>query len=1050
MAIILCMGFFIDANAQSNLNLSGITNPSDANGTYLYNGTLNGYDSWKHESLNYYIYHDDYGTDPYWNIDNNTDDNDDVLFYSSSPSTVTTPVDVPSWSPMNTATGTPSIVEQTTSAPSVTTDAASSITSSGATLNGTVNANNASTTVTFEYGLTTSYGSSVTADQSPVTGSSNTSVSKSITGLSPNTTYHFRVVGSNSEGTSNGADQSFTTDPTAPTVTTQAVSDITVTAATGNGNITDLGAPNPSAYGVCWNNTGTPTTSDHITDEGGATATGAFTSSMTGLSSNSTYYVRAYATNSAGTSYGEQVSFTTYSEVTFTYHDEEGAIHTGDGEQLYIAGDFNGWSKNSNQLANNGDSTFSVTLELSGGAKEYKYVVYDGSSKYYMEWLNDSRHSINISGNTTRDDHRNAAPVSWANLQTPSSTSTYLGDTTEYIYGSVYIEGLTDTTGKGRAIKAQVGYGTDPDPANWTQWNDMTYYTDDGSNNDEFNGELIPIAVDTFSYATRYDANWGSNNPNRSWTYGDLDANPYSEAQAGELFVSRDTITWDGSSWEKARDVYDNLLISGDFTSTDPLECYNFIIAPGKQVTTDHALTINKDLVLKADSSGQASLLDKNNITVKGQTIIQQFLPQGRWWYVSPQVSGSNAENALMVDQTTYQMFYWNENNGGSSGWTEIAGGDMLNSMQGYAYINQSSDTIIAEYTGTLNTGALGVADNVTRNTGAQKEGFNLVGNPYPSHINWGTENTPSAGLTKTNLTNTIWVRKDGNFATYNWSGDGTGQNGGSQFIAPGQAVWVRVSEGSTSGTYALTNDARTHNSQHFLKSSETNVLRIELTKDTYRDECVIGFYPDAQNNFDRYDSEKMFATDEHYPQIFSILEGHKLAIQGEKLPLEANRVIPIGVMADKSGRYTISAKNITEFMPGHSVLFVDTKTGKKYNFRESKNISLDLSVKQKSSYNERFQLEIGSGDDITDTGTLIASAIKIYMGNKQIYLSASSDCKGPAIVEIYNITGQRLVEKQFSSLQVTRSIPLTQPTGYYVVKITTANKIYTEKLFLR
>ncbi|MCD4753294.1 MAG: sortase, partial [Anaerolineaceae bacterium] len=97
------------------------------------------------------------------------------------------------------------------SAPTVTTNAATGISTTGATLNGTVNANNDSTTVTFEYGLDTSYGTIVTADQNPVTGTTNTAVSNTLSGLTPNTTYHYRAVGQNSAGTTNGVDMTFTT-----------------------------------------------------------------------------------------------------------------------------------------------------------------------------------------------------------------------------------------------------------------------------------------------------------------------------------------------------------------------------------------------------------------------------------------------------------------------------------------------------------------------------------------------------------------------------------------------------------------------------------------------------------------------------------------------------------------------------------------------------------------------------------------------------------------------------------------------------------------------
>ena len=100
-----------------------------------------------------------------------------------------------------------------------------------------------------------------------------------------------------------------------PTVTTEAVTDITDTAATGNGTITDLGYSNPTAHGVCWNTSGAPTTADSFTDQGAATATGPFTSTMIGLAPNTTYYLRAYATNTEGTAYGQEVSFTTAAQV---------------------------------------------------------------------------------------------------------------------------------------------------------------------------------------------------------------------------------------------------------------------------------------------------------------------------------------------------------------------------------------------------------------------------------------------------------------------------------------------------------------------------------------------------------------------------------------------------------------------------------------------------------------------------------------------------------------------------------------------------------------
>jgi len=101
---------------------------------------------------------------------------------------------------------------------------------------------------------------------------------------------------------------------TVPSVTTDLVSLQYLTTATCGGNVTDSGSAYITARGVCWNTGGSPTISDSkTTDESGV---GTFTSSLTSLSPGTLYYVRAYATNSIGTGYGNQQSFTTLASLT--------------------------------------------------------------------------------------------------------------------------------------------------------------------------------------------------------------------------------------------------------------------------------------------------------------------------------------------------------------------------------------------------------------------------------------------------------------------------------------------------------------------------------------------------------------------------------------------------------------------------------------------------------------------------------------------------------------------------------------------------------------
>jgi len=96
----------------------------------------------------------------------------------------------------------------------------------------------------------------------------------------------------------------------APTVTTQAVSDRTTNSATGNGTVTDIGSASVTERGIVWATTTMPTTSNNKTVADG-TGLGVFTASISSLALNTTYYIRAYAINTYGTSYGNEVTLTT-------------------------------------------------------------------------------------------------------------------------------------------------------------------------------------------------------------------------------------------------------------------------------------------------------------------------------------------------------------------------------------------------------------------------------------------------------------------------------------------------------------------------------------------------------------------------------------------------------------------------------------------------------------------------------------------------------------------------------------------------------------------
>jgi len=213
-----------------------------------------------------------------------------------------------SWLTMCGATATPVL-------PVVTTTAISAITSSSASGGGNVTSDGGGTVSARGVCWSTST-SPTTADSKTSDGTGPGVFVSSLTGLNPVTTYYVRAYVTNGAGTTYGNEVSFTTPATTPTLTTTAISALGSTTVTSGGNITADGGAAVTARGVCWSTSPNPTTAGSKTTDG--SGTGSFVSSVTGLTSGATYYLRAYATNGIGTAYGNEVSFTTLSLATLT------------------------------------------------------------------------------------------------------------------------------------------------------------------------------------------------------------------------------------------------------------------------------------------------------------------------------------------------------------------------------------------------------------------------------------------------------------------------------------------------------------------------------------------------------------------------------------------------------------------------------------------------------------------------------------------------------------------------------------------------------------
>lgn len=193
--------------------------------------------------------------------------------------------------------------------------------------------------------------------------------SATLTGLEPNTTYYVRAFATNSKGTSYGNEIELNM-PNFPSVTSSDATNITATSATSGGNVTSDGGATVTERGICWSTSQNPTINDaHVSNGNGI---GGFTADMTGLNSNTTYYMRAYAINLVGIQYGDEKSFTTLALIEVSANPSEGGRVEGGGTYLQgvetctvtaEANDgyaFINWTENGEEVSTEAEYTFTV------------------------------------------------------------------------------------------------------------------------------------------------------------------------------------------------------------------------------------------------------------------------------------------------------------------------------------------------------------------------------------------------------------------------------------------------------------------------------------------------------------------------------------------------------------------------------------------------------------------------------------------------------------------------------------------------------------------
>lgn len=356
-----------------------------------------------------------------------------------------------------------------------------------------------------------------------------------------------------------------------------------------------------------------------------------------------------------------------------------------------------------------------------------------------------------------------------------------------------------------------------------------------------------------------------------------------------------------------------------------------------------------------------------------------------------------------------------------------------------YSYESGAPTSKTLEFTGALNTGAQSVALTYTPGIpGTGGNGWNLVGNPYPSAIDW---NAASGWSKPAEMNNGVYFW-DNSIANYRYYLDGTGVNGGTNIIPAMQGFFVKATA-TPATNLGFANGIRVNNTTPaFYKSETTNpFLRLQVTNGNYSDETVVRFDANATAGADNaYDAWKLFA--KNVPQLYTSLDNNvDLAIN--TLPsVENSSILPLNFKAGVSGNFTINATEVKNF-DAAPVMLTDNVLNVTQNLCVNPVYTFTANANDNS---DRFTLRFKSSTGIGENNK---QNVKVYANGNTIFINpGTTKLQGEVIV--YDILGNQIVKNRLNNESSVYSISLNNPMGYYMVKLISAQGVYTQKVFIK
>jgi hypothetical protein len=468
----------------------------------------------------------------------------------------------------------------------------------------------------------------------------------------------------------------------------------------------------------------------------------------------------------------------------------------------------------------------------------------------------------------------------------------------------------------------------------------------------------------------------------------------------------------------------------------------------------------NGFLTLVSTASETALINGSGSGEVKGDVTMQRYLPTafGYKYFSSPFSDATVSEFGDDMDlASSFPSFYRYDESRIASGWVSYTNpANLLEQMEGYS-INFGGTSVphTVDVTGEVNNGF--ITATLFNNNNTYTKGFNLVGNPYPSPVDWDAP----FGWTKTNIDNAIYFfrasssnRYGGTYSSYINGISSDGQT--SNIIASMQGFFIHVSDGSypVTATLAVDNDVRITNAGPiFFKSmrkGEKSLMKVSLAfeDDTLAADPVV-IYSDSRSkgSFDGgLDALKMFNTDLNAPNFYALSpEGKSISIRSTGYEVGDMLTVPLGVTIYKAGTVRFTLDDMKGDFENSPVILSDQTAGIMHNLTAENDYTVTLEA---GTVTNRFSLLIGG--QATTTGPIIEEEelFTVYSAGGMLYTDINVVTDGSGRLGIITLTGQKVASMPVSSPGRYEFAPAVS-SGVLIVTYTTGNRIETRKLMI-